>query len=91
LNKGDKCPTCGIKAKEFGFFEIKLLLEAKNRSEGSGKEPKGENNILEIFGDDGKELPSKKKVTNNLLKAIFEQNKKIIRQNKVTHKLLKKK
>lgn len=91
LNKGDKCPTCGLKAKEFGFFELKLLIEAKNRSQESHKEPKGENEILAIFGDDGKELPSIKKVTNNLLKAIFDQNKIIIQQNKAIYKLLKKK
>lgn len=92
LNEGDKCPTCGLKAKEFGFFELKLLNEAKkNKSQESPNEPKGENKILAIFGDEGKELPSMKKVTNNLLKTIFEQNKIIIQQNKVIQKLLKKK
>lgn len=65
LKKGDKCPACGAEAKEFGFFDLKLLLEVKDKlRENFSREPKGKNEILAFFtgGDEVFRSPVKKEL-----------------------------
>ena len=105
LKKGDKCPACGAEAKEFGFFDLKLLLEVKDklrenfsRSDEVLRSPvkkelhkiPQQNGYPEQETTSLEKMPTVKPATINLLKSIFEQNKIIIQQNELIYKLLEK-
>jgi hypothetical protein len=92
LNRGGKCPICGAEAEEFGFFDLKLLLEVKDNLDNDRQMPNGEEKP-NFKGEDALEKDSQSyKETKDLIKAIFEQNKTIIQQNELIYnELLKKK
>lgn len=92
MNRGEKCPICDTEVEEFGFFDLKLLLEVKDNLDKDRQLPNGEDKP-NFRGEDTLEKDSPSDIeTKDLIKAIFEQNKTIIQQNELIYsELLKKK
>ena len=104
LKNGDKCPTCGAEAKEFGFFDLKFLLDIKDTGPEkvyvAPKEVLQNTTGTEGLGTPGMDVSGHDESVQftplsavdqaNLLNAVFEQNKVLIQQSKLIYELLRK-